>query len=147
MNNLQIVNPHFINSRKVKEKDLERIRKDSKLMYELCFEKHGRYGGGMGVAHCQITDKDPLRFFTTKDNETIINPRIINHTKTTVKSKEGCLSFADKPERLIDRWNKCVVRYSLLTDNGLKEMEENISGKRAFVFQHEIDHFYSKYIW
>lgn len=147
MLNPRIVKPHFINSRKVEEKDLERVKQDSQVMYELCYEKHGRYGGGLAVAHCQITDNDPLQFFTTNKNEIIINPRIINHTKTTVKSKEGCLSFADSPERLVDRWNKCVVRYSLLTENGLEEKEENVSGKTAFIFQHEIDHFFSKYIW
>ena len=147
MNNIKIVDPHYVDSKEATKSDIPRIKKDAKLMYDLCFEPHGLYPGGMAVAHPQITKKKPLRFFVTKENKIIVNPVITRHTKTTVDSPEGCLSFADKPQNMVQRWYKCVVEYYLLEDGELIKQIENVKGTTAFVFQHEIDHFDSKYVW
>jgi peptide deformylase len=136
------VKPHKKISRIVEESDLKTILKDGHIMYNLCYTQCGKYGGAKAIAHCQINDKDPLRFFITKDEKIVINPVITRHTRHTVDSLEGCLSYPDREMIVVQRWNKCEVKYLTLDDDGKKmiEVEESLSGTDAKVFQHELDH-------
>lgn len=143
------VEPHKVRSREVVESDLPRVLEEAHVLFQLCYTYHGLHAGGFAVAHPQIDDKEPLRFFVTAEQEIVINPEITNHTSTKVDHKEGCLSFPGLYPIVVQRWNKCEVRYQTLTPEGkLSEFtNEPLTGRRARIFQHEIDHFDGKYIY
>lgn len=142
------IKPHRKKSRVVNlrnEEDRKRIIQDTKPMLELCKTKSGIYNGALAIAHCQITDNDPLRFFVTESGSVYINPQILQHTRTTIDSEEGCYSYPDRKPIVVKRFNKINVVYEGISFDGI--MQENISGKLAKVFQHEIDHFNAIYIY
>jgi len=143
------VEPHKKISREVNDGDLKRVMKDAHIMYNLCFTQRGMFPGGFAVAHPQINNEDPLRFFVTCDKEIIINPFIKNHTKTTVNSVEGCLSYPDRERITVQRYNKVTVSYQVLSGDGTisERIEKNLNGQMAKIFQHEIDHFNGKTIF
>jgi peptide deformylase len=142
------VEPHNKISREVKNEDLETVKKDGEIMHRLNFEKVGIHSGGLSVAHPQINNQDPLRFFVTREGEYVINPKIMNHTKHTVDSLEGCLSFPYDESITVQRYNIIDVIYQTLDEKGITELKsETVRGKRSKVFQHEIDHFDGKYIF
>lgn len=146
----KLVKPHKKISRVVDESDLPRLMEDAKILYNLCYTQIGIHGGALAVAHSQITEDDPLRFFVTRDKEIIINPQIIRHTETTVDSEEGCVTFPMKYPTKVQRWNKCEVIYETLNPDETinpKKIKENLSGIRAKMFQHEINHCDSIYIF
>ena len=144
-----IVTPHNIISREVTGEDLEVILKISKEMLEYCRKPMGIFKSILALAHAQVENKSPLRFFVTTEGEIIVNPEIRRHTQSCVKSKEGCCSFPDRYSIEVDRWNKCEVDYYLLQEDGtLSELiYEKLSGVRAKMFQHEIQHFEGRYIY
>ena len=84
-----------------------------------------------------------------EDGRIVINPEIIAHTRHTVDSKEACLSYPDRPETTVQRWNKCVVEYLTLEDDNkrLTKKRVNLSSIDAKVWQHEIDHFNAEYVY
>jgi len=133
----------------VTDKDLKAIIDDSHIMYNLCFTKIGLHNGYYAIAHPQINKKRPLRFFVTKEKDLIINPKITRHTKTTVDSLEGCATFPDMAAALVQRYHKCEVEYQTLSPEGkLRDItKEGLSGLRARIFQHEIDHLDAIYIY
>lgn len=137
------VKPHKKISREVKQEDLAVIHREGEVLYELCSERIGLYPGARALAHGQIEKKDPLRFFVTDQGEAIINPKILRTTRHRVASLEGCLSFPFLQEKVVQRFNKLEVEYQTLDDNGqfTEVKREQLSGKRAMIFQHEIDHF------
>jgi len=143
------VDPHKKISVEVKEKDLPIIIKDTKLMYILCFIQRGLYPGALAIAHQQINKKNPLRFFVTNEKKIIINPVIIRHTNTTIDSKEGCMSFPDNSQIIVQRYNKCEIEYQTISDDKklLINKKCSLSGLTAKIYQHEIDHFDCKYIF
>ncbi len=112
-------------------------------MVELCQQPIGKYPSGMALAHCQVDHDNPLRFFVFKSGEVIINPKILDED-WLVKSKEGCLSYPFRDEKIVKRYNHICVKY--LNSKGI-EIVTNENGKRAFIFQHEIDHFNGKAIY
>jgi peptide deformylase len=127
-------------SRLVAKEDYEKVKKDSVEMIKICYEGNGKYEKAFAIAHNQISN-DPLKFFCLFDGRIIINPEIVNHTKVPVDHMEGCMSYPDERMVVVKRWNKCVVKYIELLKNDLtKNVEENLSGQMAFIFQHEIDH-------
>ena len=146
---LRIVKPHTVISAPVTEEDVPRLIEDAKVMYNLCYTVVGRYPGAYAVAHAQIDDKKPLRFFVTSMQEIIINPVITRHTKTPVDSKEGCITFSDKDQKIMPRYHKIEVDMQTLTADGkLSEVQHVcLSGRDAFMFQHEIDHMNALYIY
>ena len=150
-----IVKPHIKKSRKVEEKDIETIIKDSILLHKLCVGTSDKNIWAFAMHHSQINDKDPLSFFITIDRQIIINPVIIRHSNYTKDSKEACMSFVGMEPTIVQRWQKCEVEYqSIMVDPDNKDkfklssvIEESISGHRAEVFQHEIDHGDAKFIY
>ena len=142
-----IIKPHKINSVECQTQDIPRIKKDGEQMIKLCFRPIGKYKGGFAVAHPQVTASNPLRFFATKNGSIIINPKIVRHTEHQINHKEGCLSFANNEMTNALRWYKCEVEYFVIEGNDFVKKTENLKDMDAYIFQHEIDHFDSVYIY
>lgn len=144
----KLIKPHKTISRKVREADLPRVIEDAKILYNLCYTQCGVHQGALAVAHSQITNKDPLRFFVTRYKEIIINPEIVKHTNALVDSKEGCVTFHEYKPTIVQRWNKCEVTYEIIvSDNKLELCQEKLEGRRSKMFQHEKNHFDAIYIY
>jgi len=144
-----LIGPHKKVSREVTKKDVKRVIKDAHDMYNICYTKVGIYNGFLGIAHPQITNKKPLRFFVTKDAQLIVNPKIIRHTKVTVDSPEGCATFNKLKPVIVQRWNKCDVEYQTIEKGDIlsRVIFVRLSGIEAKVFQHEIQHLDGSYIF
>lgn len=153
-------------SREVTEADVERVLKDSYDIYLLCYVPRGVHANGAhAIAHCQVTDDDPLRFFVSREGAIFINPEIVKHTKKLDMKPEGCMSFADKSPKPVERFYKCEVKYQMINDEALEEVngrmklrndfdgelfvthELQVKGIQAQVFQHECDHMEGKHIY
>jgi peptide deformylase len=114
----------------------------------MCSERIGFMKGGYALSHQQVENEDPLTFFVLREGETIVNPKILNHTKTTVDSRELCLSFPYiNREILKQRWNVIEVEYYGIYGEGFTKKRKRLSGKESHVWQHEMDHFDCKYIF
>ena len=135
---MEIIKSHNIKSKECVKSDHTRIMAYANDMHKLCLQPLGIKAGAYAIAHCQVTDNDPLKFFVTNEGEIFINPYIINHTNVTVDSKEGCMSFPLMPDIIVQRYHKITVNY--LDANFIPQVE-TFSGKMAKVLQHEIDHF------
>ena len=146
---MEIVKPHKKISKPVKEKHLEKIIEISFEMIKFCQNPKGNFREILSLTHPQIEEKRPLRFFVTSEGEIVINPKVINHTKHTVDSLEGCVTFPDELSITVQRWNKCVVELQTLDKNNklTAYLTQDISGQRAKMFQHEIDHLDAIYIY
>lgn len=144
-----IVIPHQVPSREVTQKDIKRVIKDGQLMFELCRVPIGFYKSAYAIAHPQITNKDPLRFFVTRDQWVVINPKIIRHTSVAIAKEEGCMSFAKEAPIKKERFYKCEVVFQTIDKDGnLTEPQTwACKGIDAQVVQHEIDHFNCNYLY
>ncbi|MCR4261037.1 MAG: peptide deformylase, partial [Candidatus Colwellbacteria bacterium] len=140
--------PHNKRSRWVKSEDLPRVLADGKDLVAMCNLPRGKYSGIAALAHPQIDNKDPLRFFVLPTGMVIINPVLTDHTKAFILKNEGCMSFPDEDiKENIERYNKTVVTYQTLVRKDEKSelvlskpITENLSGGLAHVFQHECGH-------
>ena len=136
---MEIITPHRIKSREVLITDLERVKNDSIGMAELCNKPIGRKSGGLAIAHCQITDNDPLRFFVTKNCDIYVNPKIVKSFGKKTRRLEGCLSFASLRDITVNRFDQIEAS---CFDKDLNFVGTfSLVGTLARVFQHEIDHF------
>lgn len=151
----RLVPAHSKKSREVTQEDVDRVVEETRVLHAICFEQYGMYGGAYAMAHPQIEDKDPLKFFVTADRKIIINPVITKHSNYLTSSKEGCVTFAGTPRTTVDRWHKCEVEYvTIMVDPDNKDkfklsskIEESLSSLPSFIFQHECDHLDGKYIF
>ncbi|MES2225579.1 MAG: peptide deformylase [Patescibacteria group bacterium] len=117
------------------------------LIREMIFTM--RKTGGVGLAAPQIgrslrlavMGMHPTKYrpyLEKRDLIVIVNPRIIEYSKSTKNDWEGCLSFAPKYiGAVIPRPSSITVEYH--TEKGEKVVEK-ASGLWARIFQHEIDH-------
>ena len=145
-----LVKPHRKKSREVQESDVERILTDAKIMLRICRLPVGVKEGGLALAHAQIDDKDPLRFFILREGAIVINPVLMRHTSYPVPKPEGCLSYPwERKDALVGRFHKITIEYQTLTkDKKLSEkMTMNLKGLAAEIAQHEIDHMNAIYIY
>jgi len=159
-----IISPHKNRSREVSvlSEDIERVYKDSELMVQLLNRPHGMYNVSYAIAHAQVEQEDPLRFFVVNPQSdyfkewrsiVIINPVIVRRTRHLTFDMEGCLSYAKMPMQTIGRFHKIEVEYKTLEFDeqrnpkisSLKKM--SLSGKLARIWQHETDHLNAKYIY
>lgn len=138
----KIVPPHNLMARTVLEADLPRVLEDATTLYRLCFTPIGIYQSAHAMAHPQIDDKDPLRFFSTVLGEVIINPKIIRHSDFPVDSKEACMSFPEREPIVVPRYNVIDVEFqTLTTDKKLSDVvTKTFNGKVAKILQHELGH-------
>jgi peptide deformylase len=102
---------------------------------------------GMGLATPQVYESHRIfimashpspRYPNAPEMEptAIINPKIISHSRGTVKEWEGCLSVPGI-RGLVPRYKTVTARYS--ARNGKTEKRE-FSDLVACIFQHEYDH-------
>lgn len=142
------VDPHDQVSREVEDKDVKRVMADAIKMVEYCNKPAGIYKGGYAIAHPQITDKDPLRFFVLQTGQVIINPVMSNFTRAKILLREGCLSFPRRMMVGVERHYKCEVKCQTIEDGKLSDpVIWVIKGRQAQIAQHEIDHLNAKYIY
>lgn len=143
------VRPHKKLSRIVRPEDMERVLSDSNILFNLCFIQHGAYPAALAMAHPQIDNKDPLRFFVTADKRIIINPLITDHTQVAVQLVEACMSFPTLAPIKVDRYHKITASYTEINAAGekIERKDVKMSGREAQMFQHEQDHFNCHYIY
>lgn len=145
----KIVPPHNKKSRLATDEDAGNISEISKTLYEICLV------GAYAMHHSQIEAEDPINFFVTKEKKIIINPKITRHSNYFADSNEGCMSFLLKDRVTVPRWQKCEVEFqTIMVDPEDKDkfklssvIQEDLSGKNAHVFQHELDHGEAKFIY
>lgn len=139
-------------SRKVLEKDIAEIRKLIPEIHAMCHVPIGFHGkGAMAISHCQVDQKDPMRFFVLVDGSTVINPTIKKCVGKIVRHDEGCMSYVDTTHLIgVDRYKKIIVSFTGLA-NADSELEEAeclpLTGDLAYIFQHEVDHMNGKHIY
>lgn len=143
------VAPHTKVSRQVTQDDVGRLLNEAEIMHKLCFTPRGKYPSALAIAHPQIDDKDPLRFFVTVTGEMIVNPLIKNTTKVTVDNVEGCMSYPEEGTKKVQRYNVIDLEYQTILKNGIlsEVMTSTYTGKLAKIIQHETDHLNAKYVF
>jgi peptide deformylase len=144
---MKVIKPHKKVSRDVTEDDLKFVAQEAKEMEKLCNKETGRYPGGLAIAHCQVNEDDPLRFFVTRAGGIVVNPIIMARQKYPTMSSEGCLSYPDTAEVQVPRAKQVTVRFYNLVNGEMLKRENTISGLNAYIFQHELDHFDGKYVF
>ena len=103
----------------------------------------GNYKNCIGLAHNQI--KGNKSVFVAKINnkwETFINATIINKSNEVYKTSEGCMSFPNKPNKVI-RHKWVEIKHQVKARNDVKGnafITEKFYGFEATIIQHEIDH-------
>lgn len=150
-----IVPPTHIKSREVTEKDVEEIAKLAPVLYGICNDKIGAYKGALSIHHSQINNTDPMNFWVTIERRIYLNPTITRHSNYLTDSREACMSFNMMPPKIVQRWHKIEVTYqTIMVDPEDSEkfklssvLSESLSGRAAFVFQHEFDHGEGKFIY
>lgn len=129
--------------KEVADEDIERVKQEAQVMFDLCIVPRGKYPGAVAIAHPQVNDKSPLRFFVTLEGAVIINPKMTNHSSYLVDKTEGCMTFPNLPMVKVQRYQKCEFEYQGITDDGTKLTEpilNRLSGKEAQIWQHEYGH-------
>lgn len=152
------VEPHNKKARWVTEADIPRVIEDATLMSEMCLVGRGDYVIADAIAHTQINDEDPLRFFVVHDHSTneshiIVNPVIFDGGGDVLIAEEGCMSFPDEPMKNVGRWANIRIRYQTIGNSVSPETGEpvgepfltettrqNIYSGKARLFQHEVQH-------
>lgn len=136
MEQLQFVPPHQKKSREVTQADVPRVLEEIERMRGAFKQKNC-----LALAHPQVDDKDPLRFFITYDGHVFINPVIGRHSGYTVDSTEGCMTFPGFPYIVKQRWQKVDITYQIIRDGILSvPREKALSGLPSKIAQHEVDH-------
>ena len=145
---MKLVKPHKLISREVIPEDYKRVKECFQDMFKLLYKDLGDYcKGGYAIAHSQVDDKDPLRFFVTREGEIVINPIIHDHVRHATTKMEGCMTYPDTPPTAVERWHKCKATYKRLKENGvISEIKKDLVGLQAQIFQHETDHMNGIYV-
>ncbi len=141
---ISIVHPHKIQAKKVDS--FNQIKDEIPLLEALIkrINQHGHHGLGMlALAQPQVYNEWPLTYFMDRDFKVYINPRILEESEPT-KSYEQCLSYPFRGKKKLKRFYKIKVEF---WDHKMKKYTEEVTGLRAAVFQHEIDHFNGKTIY
>jgi peptide deformylase len=90
--------------------------------------------GGLGLAANQVSVG--IRMFVMRERKSFINPKVVEFSKTTTLTEEGCLSFpnlfmtVERPEWVVVEWY----------DEQLKKSVDRFTNIWAKCIQHEIDH-------
>ena len=103
--------------------------------------------GGVGIAAPQIHHGVRIFIMCSKPNArypdaplmkptAIINPEILSYSNKKIKDWEGCLSVPSM-RGLVPRHHQITVRYY---DQQGNQIEKELSGFLARIFQHELDH-------
>lgn len=140
-----IVPPHRTVSRPVTIEDRERVEREGEAMRAWMMAQYSC----VGLAHPQITDQDPLRFFVALEEPTriICNPKIVVFSSVKKQSKEGCMTYPNTEHVWHDRHVAITVEYEIFKGKKLVKKRKQINGFLAIVYQHEIDHLNAKYCY
>lgn len=142
------VSAHNVKSRWITSSDISLVVSEAEILLALCKLPHGHYQGTPTLAHTQINDKEPLRFFVMNNGVIVVNPLIINHTKVPTLQTEGCIAYSSKsPINLVPRFNKITVTFQTIIDPDKDgnltlsaPVTEEFNGRMAQMFQHECSH-------
>lgn len=108
-----------------------------KMLKDQKFENNQK---GFAIAHCQISE-NPVQLFvihqSISKNDVVVNPELIG-AGGRYMATEGCLSFPYSPMTKVRRYKEIIVRYE--TPDG-QQIQETLTGVKAQIFQHEMDHF------
>jgi peptide deformylase len=145
--------PHHIMSQQVRSwKD---IKDDAREMIALAAGtfKEGNYEHCFALSHSQVSDHPKTFFVVNLENEemkklfssaVIVNPCIVD-AKDEIKHKEACMSRPHRQPSWRLRWNKITVKYwipkTVFGITFLWPQKETCEGLKAFLFQHEMEHF------
>ena len=153
---MTIIPPHKVKSREVMPGDYDRVAKDAAEMLDIMeyLVQKGVWANIAALAHAQVTDQDPLRFFVlrpamAKELEwthpvIIVNPMFTPQSYATLKTEyEQCVTFPKVAKTKTLRYYKGKLKF--LGENEI--IEDVVKGKLAQICQHEIDHFYARYIY
>lgn len=147
----EYVTPHNKKSRIVEDADVPRVIHDAKVMHEMCLVGRADYTTAYAIAHPQVNDEDPLRFYVTAEGHVVVNPVILHTTDMFMDQREGCMSFPEEPMKTVIRFHKIHLRYQSITykeKDGVPMGEPTLSkpivtqykGKIAQIIQHECQH-------
>ena len=130
----------------------ERHKLDS--LVNLLFEKNKEHQG-VGLAFNQIggdqsifvIDYIPKREASTYGDESsymgvFLNPEIVSHSNETIVIPEACLSLPGVRVNK-ERWKTIHVRWK---DVAGSDHNDEFTGMKAIIFQHELDHLHGKTI-
>lgn len=137
-------------SRKVEPRDMPHVRELLPAMAGICQLPHGVFiHGAIALAHCQVDQEDPLRFFVHVEGYAVVNPVIHECRGTRLRLNEGCMSWSEHRDIGVWRYRKIVATFTVLRMDGTTEefVRTEVSGQLAQVFQHEVDHFNGKHIF
>lgn len=132
------VDSHRVLSKEVAPVDMPRVRRDAARMRELI----SKYENCIAIAHPQIENERPLRFYVDRERGLIINPIIISRGRELIDSTEGCMTYPDREHTYRKRHRIVTVQYQPLGPIGelLPVKTITLKGFPAIVAQHEIDH-------
>lgn len=155
---MNLIPSHRFGSKTVKS--YEEIERDA---LELRYLSNGKFNGYyeqcFALHHSQVS-RQPYNFFTVSKQVEgrftswlILNPKIISKDRDTkYKVKEGCMSFPLRTPTNVFRYKNVRISYQIYEQGVfgvplLKQIEENVEGLVAEIFQHEIDHANGKNIY
>lgn len=129
-------------SRPVLPADVAFIKEIRKTWQKICQSPAGKFPHAYAIAHVQVEDSDPMRAFVTHLGDVIMNPEIIEQSEK-VFHKEGCMTWPFRGIVKTRRFNVIKVKYEVLKADKeeVENVEEELKGLDAFIFQHEIGHF------
>ena len=124
-----------------KSQSLEKVDKDiKKLMDDMLETMYKAPGIGLAAVQIGILKRvvviDVSRDENKKNPIYLVNPIILERSKTTSVYEEGCLSLPEQYAE-IERPDSCVVKY---VDYNGKENELKAEGLLSTCIQHEVDH-------
>lgn len=97
---------------------------------------------GVGIAAPQVGILKEIIWVQRFDKENFpfevyLNPEIIEYSEEKQPCLEGCLSIPKRRDTTYTRSETIVIKYDRLDK---KQVQEEVSGFTAVIFQHEIDH-------
>ncbi|MBQ9254130.1 MAG: peptide deformylase [Bacteroidales bacterium] len=142
-----------IDTKNLNQEELQELKTLTDNMFETMYKANG-----VGLAAPQINksislmviDADPLKEEYPEGEGfkiAIINPHVIETSGENWSFEEGCLSLPGIHEN-VSRPEKVKIQYQIIEEKDGKlqivDCEEELSGIRARVFQHEYDHLQGK---
>jgi peptide deformylase len=129
-------------------KDIEQGTDLTQLIADMFETMYGAQGIGLAAPQIGksmrlfIVDGAPLDDEPGMDNfkKVFVNPQVLQEVGTPWDFEEGCLSIPNIREK-ISRKDKLTIRYY---DEHWKQFEEEFSGMKARIIQHEYDHIEGK---
>lgn len=136
---LKLVNSELIEDcdcEEITQDEFEEIKTLGEAMIKKCIEL-----GGVGLAAPQIGIFKKMFVWKNSENtfQIAINPKYFMKEKKRTNIIEACLSY---PERTyyMSRYKKISASFYVLKDGELQRIYRTLSGRQAYIFQHETDH-------